>query len=219
MKILCIADHIDPTIYSPGIKSRFKDVSFVLSAGDLQLSYYDYIMSNLNKPLYFVFGNHKLSKIKHYKKDYREDFYVNVFKRSKFRKGCGTYIDGKIIKEKNLLVGGLGGSMWYNGGKNQYSEFVMLIKILKLLPALLFNRLFHGRFIDILLTHAPPFDIHDKKDRCHRGFKVFRHFIRMFKPRYFIHGHIHLYSPCEKRIDRFHSTEIVNVYNHYIIEL
>ena len=125
-----------------------------------------------------------------------------------------------MVKEKNLLIGGLGGSMWYNGGKNQFSEFGMLIKIVKMLPSLLFNRLIHGRFIDILLTHAPPFGIHDKKDRCHRGFKVFRHFIRFFKPRYLIHGHIHLYGSCEcdKRKDWLHSTEIVNVYNHYVLE-
>ena len=55
MKILCVADHVDPFVYSAGLKSRFRDVELVLSAGDLSLEYYDFIVSTLNKPLYFVF--------------------------------------------------------------------------------------------------------------------------------------------------------------------
>ncbi|MBN2444895.1 MAG: metallophosphoesterase [Spirochaetales bacterium] len=219
MKILCIADHIDPTIYSDNIRTRFKDIDIILSAGDLRFNYYDYIMSNLNKPLYFVFGNHNLNGLKYYKKDFKEEVYDLVNKRVRFGKGGGTYIDRKIIKCKNLLIGGLGGSMWYNGGKNQFTEFGMFLKIVKMLPALIFNRIVHGRFIDILLTHSPPFGIHDQKDRCHRGFKVFLYFLRLFKPRFMLHGHIHLYSPCDKRLDRFHSTDVINVYNHYIVEI
>ncbi len=60
MKVLCIADHIDPVIYSANLKARFADVDLVLSAGDLALEYYDFIVSTLNKPLLFVFGNHHL---------------------------------------------------------------------------------------------------------------------------------------------------------------
>ena len=61
MKILCVADHRSPLVYSTGIKERFKDVSFILGAGDLPMDYYGYIVSSLNKRLYFVFGNHNLN--------------------------------------------------------------------------------------------------------------------------------------------------------------
>ena len=60
MRLLCIADHVDPVIYSNGLKSRYGGVDLVISAGDLTLGYYDFVISTLNKPLFFVFGNHHL---------------------------------------------------------------------------------------------------------------------------------------------------------------
>ena len=73
MKVLCIADHIDPVIYSANLKARFADVDLVLSAGDLSLEYYDFIVSTLNKPLLFVFGNHHLEGWSEYRHDPFED--------------------------------------------------------------------------------------------------------------------------------------------------
>lgn len=219
MKILCISDHIDPTIYSMQIRSRYKDIDMVISAGDLSLNYYDFIMSNLNKPLYFVFGNHKLKGIEYYKKEYSRDAYIPFTFNQWHFKGGATYIDRKIIRYRSLFIGGLGGSMWYNGGSNQYTELGMFFKMIRMLPRLLFNRIVHGRFIDILVTHSPPYGIHDRQDRCHRGFKVFCLFMRLFKPRFLIHGHIHLYSVNENRIDRFYNTDVINAYNHCIIEI
>ncbi|MDX9810656.1 MAG: metallophosphoesterase, partial [Sphaerochaetaceae bacterium] len=67
MKILCVADESDPLVYSPNIAERYKDVDFVIAAGDLPLSYYEYIVTSLNKPLYFVFGNHHLDDLSKYR--------------------------------------------------------------------------------------------------------------------------------------------------------
>ncbi|MBN1698197.1 MAG: metallophosphoesterase [Spirochaetales bacterium] len=219
MKILCIADHIDPRVYSCNIKTRFPDIDFVLSAGDLRLSYYDFITTNLNKPLFFVFGNHRLKGIEYYKKDYGVESYMRMHKKRQELAVGATYVDSKIVKEKGVLIAGLGGSIWYNGGKNQFTEFTMFLKMLHLLPRLLWNRIFHNRFLDILLTHSPPYGLHDKKDRCHRGFKVFRLFMKLFKPAYLVHGHVHLYSLEDKRKDAFCDTMVVNAYNYCIIEL
>ena len=219
MKILCVSDHIDPVIYSHQIRKRFSHVDIILSAGDLRLTYYDFIVSNLNKPLLFVFGNHRLNGIEYYKKKYRVEPYKNLHRKLKFQSVGGTYIDSRIVKIKGLLIGGLGGSMWYNGGINQFSEAGMFFKMMRMIPRLLWNRLFHGRFIDILLTHSPPRGIHDKKDRCHQGFKVFRLFMKLFKPRYLVHGHVHLYDQNEKRKDILGRTMIINAYDHCIIEV
>ncbi|MBN2531528.1 MAG: metallophosphoesterase [Spirochaetales bacterium] len=219
MKILCISDHIDSIIYSMQIKCRYKDIDLVISAGDLRLSYYDFIMSNLNKPLYFVFGNHKLNGIEYYKKEYRRDIYSSPLWNKLHFKGGATHIDQKIKRYKNLFIAGLGGSLWYNGGGNQFTEAGMFLKMIKLLPGLIFNKIVYGRFIDILVTHSPPYGIHDKEDRCHRGFKVFLLFMRLFKPRYLIHGHIHLYNVNENRIDKYLDTLVVNAYNHHTIEI
>ncbi|MBN2554134.1 MAG: metallophosphoesterase [Spirochaetales bacterium] len=221
MKILCISDHVDPLVYSPSIKQRFADVELVLSAGDLPMSYYDFIMSTLNKPLLFVFGNHNLR-------------YMPLFTgradsvpRSRFSTHGydgwlptgAVHIGSRVRREKSVLVAGLGGSLWYNGGENQFREFQIALRIVKLLPRLLYNKLRFGRYLDILLTHAPPFGIHDREDRCHRGFKTFLWFMRVLRPKYLVHGHIHLYSASELRMSRYQQTTVVNAYDHVVIDV
>jgi hypothetical protein len=64
VKILCISDQIDPLVYSPSIKIRFSDINLVLCSGDLPLDYLDFIVSSLNIPLFFVFGNHHTEDMK-----------------------------------------------------------------------------------------------------------------------------------------------------------
>jgi uncharacterized protein len=216
MKVLCIADHVDPFIYSAGIKSRFKDVDFVLSAGDLTLEYYDFIVSTLNKPLFFVFGNHHLDDRNRYQR--REDplrpLTVPIWQ------GVGaTYLEGRVLRFDGLILAGLGGSIWYNGGEHQYTNFTMFLSMLRLMPAMLLHRLFHGRWLDILLTHAPPYGINDLPDPCHTGFRVFLWFMRTFRPRYLVHGHVHLYDRNAAREARYAGTTVLNAYDHVVFEL
>jgi uncharacterized protein len=223
MKILIVADHKDPLVYSPNIKQRFQDVELILGAGDLPMEYYGFIVSSLNKPLYFVFGNHNLSRYHLFKRGAAasissgstviEDMYSRSF--------GATYLDGKSIriKSKDLLIAGLGGSMRYNKGENQYTEWGMFIRILRMIPTLIRNRIIHGRYLDILLTHASPRGIHDREDPCHIGFKSFLWFMDKFKPKYLLHGHIHLYSLNERRVTQYKETTVINTYDHYVIEL
>jgi len=216
MKLLCIADHIDPFIYSAGLKARFADVDLVLSAGDLSLDYYDYIVSTLNKPLYFVFGNHHLEGRSRYQRP------SDPFERSpgRWEEGVGaTYLQGRVVRAKGLIIAGLGGSMWYNGGENQFTDFGMFLWILRLLPLLLWNKALRGRFLDILVTHSPPYGINDLPDPCHMGFRVFLWFLRVFRPRFLIHGHVHLYDRNAAREAQYAGTTIVNAYDHAVIKM
>lgn len=219
MKILCVSDEIDSLVYSNSVKTRFSDIDLVLGAGDLPLSYYGFIVSSLNKPLVFVFGNHKLSKIHLYRKRYHERFPSNVFPSDEVNSIGAVYAGGKIHRIKGLLIAGLGGSMRYNNGLNQFTNFGMRLQILKLIPGLLWNRIFHGRYLDILLTHAPPESIHDQFDICHRGFRPFRTFMKRFSPAFLIHGHIHLYDNNAVRTTRFHKTLVVNAFKHTVIDV
>jgi Icc-related predicted phosphoesterase len=197
MKILCIADQIDPLVYSSSIKTQFREVELVLSAGDLPFEYLDFVASGLNCPLLFVFGNHHLESL---------------------NKPLGLiHVGSSVQLESGLIIAGLGGSMRYNRGNNQYTEAQMMLEIWKLVPRLVFNRIFRGRWVDILLTHAPPQGIHDKSDPCHRGFKCFLWFMRAFKPRYLIHGHIHLYDLADLRSTSYEKTIVINAYGQYLI--
>ena len=214
MKILCVSDQIDPLIYTNSIKQRYADIDFILSAGDLPMDYLDFIVSTLNKPMFFVFGNHHTKELNSGEK---EKFPYYTEDDTDHNAGAG-HIDVKVLHEEGLIIAGLGGCMRYNNGENQFTDFQMYLRMLRLVPVLLFNRLFRGRFLDILLTHASPLGIHDKKDRCHQGFKSFLWFMRAFKPKYLIHGHIHLYDLSEVRTTKYCDTLVINAYSHYLID-
>ncbi len=229
MKILCVADQIDPIVYSNSIKECFADIDLVLSAGDLPMEYIDFIVSSLNLPTLFVFGNHNLNEFHFYHRDEfslpkKNSHYATVDDGMKFAHGA-VYAGFKVIRipsdEKNnpLLVVGASGSIRYNNGMCQYTDRGMKFKLIKLIPRLLINKLLYGRYCDIFLTHSPPRHIHDKEDPCHRGFQCFRWFLKKFKPAYMIHGHIHLYDIQTPRVSIYHDTTIINVYSHYILDL
>lgn len=217
MKILCISDQIDPLIYSNNAKERFKDIDLVLAAGDLPMEYIDYVVSTLNKITLFVFGNHNLKNFNRFHNS------SNAKKKSSLE-GSATHLAGaayvgfKVLKEGNLLIAGASGSLRYNKGEAQYSDRQMHWKLIKLIPLLLYNKIRFGRYIDIFLTHAPPLGIHDKEDRCHRGFKSFLWFMRIFKPKYLVHGHIHLYDLQDVRESIYEHTKVVNAFSHHIID-
>ena len=182
MKILCVADHLDPLVYTAAIKERYRDVDLAIGAGDLPMSYLGFIASSLNKPVLFVFGNHNLDQYHLFHKRSALNPRMGGFGVDHQHHFGSTYIDRRVIMKKKLIFAGLGGSMRYNDGENQYTEFQMILRILSLVPKLLWNRLFRGRFVDILVTHAPPCGIHDKDDNAHRGFKSFLWFMRTFRP-------------------------------------
>jgi len=214
MKILCISDQIDPLIYTNSIKQRFADVDMVLSAGDLPMDYLDFIVSSLNKPALFVFGNHHLQDLGKFRRDV--DSFSNTDDDINSYSGA-AHVGSKVMYEDGLIIAGLGGCMRYNREPNQYTEFQMKMEIMKIIPGLIFNRIIRGRYLDILLTHASPRGIHDKQDKCHIGFLSFLWFMRTFKPKYLVHGHIHLYDSSEVRTTKYCETLVINAYSHYLL--
>jgi Icc-related predicted phosphoesterase len=120
----------------------------------------------------------------------------------------------------DLALTGLGGSRRYKAdGRHQYSEADMRLRLIPLLPRLLWRRLRYGHGADILVTHAPPRGIHDGSDLAHTGFETFRRLIRLIRPRLLVHGHVHLYSGKETRETRLDGTRILNVFPVQLIEL
>lgn len=219
MKILCVADHVDPLVYSPSIKQRFHDIDIVLSAGDLPMEYLGFIASSLNRPVGFVFGNHNLKTIGQFRRSAQTQLDRTSI-HSQIRNYYGsTYLEDRVHRLEGLLIAGLGGSMRYNDGLHQFTEGQMYGRMIRLIPRLLWNRIVHGRYLDILLTHASPRGIHDKQDLCHLGFRSMLWFMRVFKPRYLLHGHIHLYDLNAKRRTRYRETEVINVYDHFVLEI
>ena len=214
MKILCVSDQVDPLVYSLNMRERFRDIDLVLSAGDLPSEYLGFITSMLNRPLVYVSGNHDLDKAKSQSSLWGGD---SGYGQQDQEHGA---IDSsfRLWREDGLILLGLPGSMLYNGGSNQFTEAAMAVRIALLVPRLLWNKLVKGRAVDIVLTHAPPRGIHDRDDPCHRGFKSFLWLMKTFKPRWLVHGHIHLYDLADVRVTVFEGTTVVNAFGHWILD-
>ena len=122
--------------------------------------------------------------------------------------GC-ICIDDDIYTYKGIRIMGLGGCMEYiPHSENQFTERAMSIRILKL-----WWKLFRKRGIDILVTHAPAYQINDMDDLPHRGFKCFRKLMDKYEPTYFVHGHVHrTYLSNFKRKVTYGKTTVVIAY-------
>jgi Icc-related predicted phosphoesterase len=174
----------------------------VIACGDLPYYYQEFVISALNVPLFFVRGNHD-----------PEIEYGETGNR-KYPHG-GIDLHSRTACHKGILLAGVEGSIRYkNKGSFQYTQREMWWHVIRLVPAFLLNNLRHGRYLDIFISHAPPWDIHDRSDWVHQGIKAFRWLIRVFQPAYHFHGHIHVYKSSTVTQTQFGSTRVINTYGH-----
>ena len=205
MRILAVSDVEDEAV-AASLPARAGSIDLVLGCGDLTYEYLDFVATAAAAPLRAVHGNHDVPP------ESLDDREVRVW-------WDGIDLHGRVVSIDGLLVGGLEGSPRYNKGPFQSSEGDMWLAILGMVPALIANRIRHGRFIDVLVTHAPPRGIHDRPDPAHRGFAAFRTFLRWFRPRYHVHGHTHVFDTRMVTQTQFGPTTVVNAYGARTIEL
>ena len=206
MKILSLSDVCVPFIYSQSVKERFVDIDIILGCGDLPYYYLEFVLTVLKAPLMFVRGNHD-----------KEIEFSTAGKRSLPHGGVDLH--SKVVGHNGFTFAGVEGSIRYKPGKFQYSQEEMWVNVFKLFPLLIFNRARTGRFLDIFITHAPPKGIYHSTDLPHRGIAAFRWFDKVFKPRFHIHGHIHLYRPDDPVESLIGNTRIINTYRFQEIEI
>ena len=200
MRLLSVSDKKYHLIHSPKVRERFPNVDFVVGCGDLPYYYLEYISEALGVPLFYVRGNH----------NHLEEFHAAGIRRSP--RGC-LDLHRRIRYWNGILMAGVEGSLQYNNrGYFQYTQSEMWSNVLSIIPSLLMNKLHHGRYLDLFVTHAPPWDIHDKKNRTHQGLKAFRWLLQTFKPRYHFHGHIHVYQVETQTETQFRNTMVINTY-------
>lgn len=207
MKILAVSDKVLPSHYSPNVPQLYPRLDLLLGAGDLPYYYLDFLVSALDTPMLYVLGNHDAGR------QYTEKGEISTVRG-------GRNIHRRVVLEQGIIFAGLEGSMRYRPkAKQQYSEIEMWQEAVTLFPKLLFNRIWRGRFVDVLLTHSPPFGVHDADDLPHRGFNTFNRLCRIFRPRYLLHGHIHRYLLHKHEISQLHATTVINVYPNYYFEI
>jgi Icc-related predicted phosphoesterase len=206
MKILAVSDQVDNRAYSFQVKQRFSDIDLLVGCGDLPYEYLEFLVAALNVPLVYVPGNH----------DPRFDP-----GRSDSQVAGGVCLDGRLVRLAGLSLAGTGGSLRYTPGRpNQYGQGEMYARLGRMLPALAWDRLVRRRPLDVLVAHSPPLGTHDEDDPAHTGFAAYRDLIRLFRPRYFLHGHVIYYkNNLEPPATRLGDTWVVNVFPCRVIEV
>lgn len=194
MKILLVADNEEPYIWDHFDHERFKEIEMIISCGDVKAEYLAFLVTMIKAPLFYIPGNHNVNYLKHPPE------------------GCEC-IDGKLIKYKGIRLLGLGGSQCYSKEEFQYTEKQMNRRVLRMKPKIWWNKGF-----DILVTHAPAYQLGDGEDLCHRGFKCFVKLMDEYTPKYLVHGHQHLNYNLQPRIIQYKDTTIVNAYGYFILD-
>lgn len=196
MKILAISDIESKYLWDFYEKSKLEGIDLIISCGDLSPEYLSFLVTLSNVPVLYVHGNHDVK----YEKRPPE--------------GC-ICIEDTIYVYKGVRILGLGGSQRYLPGvTHQYTEGEMRKRVRGL-----WWQLFRKKGFDILVTHSPTYEINDGEDLPHRGFKVFRDLLDKYKPKYHLHGHVHMsYGRRHKRFDTYKDTQIINAFERYVFE-
>ena len=196
MNILVLADKESKYLWDYFEKSKLDGVDLIISCGDLNPQYLSFLATFAKVPILYVHGNH------------------DAIYETTPPDGC-ICIDDDLYVYNGIRILGLGGSQCYNFGAYQYSEKEMRSRIFKLRRKL---RKYGG--FDILVTHAPALELNDGEDLPHKGFQAFRDLLDQYKPKYFLHGHVHLtYNWQQQRICTYNdTTTVINAYERYLFE-
>lgn len=195
MKILAVADVESRYYYEYFTPGKLDEFDLILGCGDLRREYLEFLATMSRCPVLYVRGNHNA------------DF------QKRPPEGC-VCVDGRLYVHEGVRILGLGGSYRYRAGENMYTEAQMRQRIARTRPAL-----WRHRGFDILLTHAPMYGLNDLENLAHRGFECFRDLLDGYKPKYFLHGHVHRsYGINIPQKSEYGGTTVINAYEHCVFE-
>ena len=196
MKILALADRECPDLWDYLDRRRLEGVDLILSCGDLDPRYLSFVATFAHGPVLYIHGNH-------------DDRYARVPPE-----GC-ICVEDKVYVHQGVRILGLGGSVRYKPqGEHQYTQRQMERRVARRRLELMRRKGF-----DILLTHAPALGLNDGEDFAHTGFSAFNALMDRYRPRYFVHGHIHInYGVDIPRRCAYQDTQVINAYESYTFE-
>ena len=196
LRILAIADVESKDYWDFFEKSKLEGIDLIISCGDLAPQYLSFLATYAKVPVLYVHGNH-------------DGCYEETPPD-----GCEC-IDDRLYVYRGVRILGLGGSMCYNFSPCQYTESQMKRRVRKLLFTI-----HRKKGFDILVTHSPALGINDGEDLPHRGFAALTELLIRYKPKLFLHGHVHLnYGRNLKREDTYMETRVINAYERYVFDI
>jgi uncharacterized protein len=228
--VLAVADTRDRVLYEHFRAERWakERVELIVSCGDLQPDYLDYLVSVFNVPCFYVRGNHDTAY-------------------GPPPTGGAVNLHERLVRHQGVRFLGLEGSPWYNGGPAQYREGQM-----RWMAFWAGWTIRLGGGVDVLVTHAAPRLCPLPERRCpcvrppagtppanlgqtcyadaarpcwgmadpaHRGFEALRRLALAHQPRFLLHGHTHLGYGARPREFALGRTRVVDVYGHVLLDL
>lgn len=198
MKIMVLADVESKYLWDYFEKKKLEGIDLIISCGDLAPHYLSFLATFTHAPVLYIHGNH------------------DVCYEETPPEGC-ICIDGDIYTYQGIRILGLGGCMEYKfkGAPHQYTERAMERRVRKLK-----RKLKKSGGFDILVTHAPAYQLNDSTDLPHTGFQCFKTLMEEYSPTYFCHGHVHInYGRNFVRESMYENTKVINAFERYIIEI
>lgn len=200
MKILFVSDTEMPQLENAAnLRRQYSDIDIIISCGDMPTSYLEFITTIIGVPLFYVRGNHDES--------YDE------------KPPGGVDLHNRVVEYRGLTMAGLEGSIRYNKGTIQYTQTEMHLMVARIAPKLAVSRMRQGHTLDIFVTHSPARDIHDGEDFPHRGFDSFLNFMKWYRPRYMVHGHVHTWDRRKTVQTDYEDTTIININPFTVLEI
>ena len=196
VRVLAVADEVvDSLTLGVGIDGK---PDLILGAGDLPFDYLDALISLCDAPCVYVPGNHDpdLSGYRHSRSGWTR---AGLPARDPGPLGA-LNADGRTVEAAGLCISGLGGSIRYSSGPNQFSERQQRQRSWRVRLGCHLTR----RRPDIFLTHSPARDVGDGDDGPHRGFECFHGLVDDLHPALLVHGHVHPFGahPTDKLIGK-----------------
>ena len=123
------------------------------------------------------------------------------------------YVPGN--HDKGYVTAPPEGCELYNDPVYQYTEDQMARRIRRAR-----KQLRKSGGVDVIVTHAAPTGCGDRHDPAHRGFDCFLDLMDKYRPRYFVHGHVHMiYDSDVPRRMTYGQTEVINAYERYVLDV
>lgn len=195
MRILAIADMESKLLWDYYKREMLDGIDLIISCGDLDPRYLSFLVTMATVPVLYVHGNHDTK-------------YETIPPE-----GC-TCIEDMVYVYRGIRILGLGGSMRYKPGNHQYTEREMQRRVRRLR-----YQLWRHKGFDILVCHAPAYQLNDGMDLPHQGFRVFLELMEKYKPKFFLHGHVHRnYGRQHKLYDKYRDTHVINAYERCVFD-
>jgi hypothetical protein len=213
VRVLAVSDEVDERRL--GWDGRRLAPDLIVGCGDVSFEVLGGLADATGAPVVFVPGNHDPDLAGYKPTAHGLVVRAGFVTRAPWPDGT-INADGRIVDAAGLRLAGLGGSIRYREGPNQYTPRQQRRRAHRL--ALRARWQWRDRApVDVVLAHSPPRGLGDGDDPAHRGFDALLVLARSLRPRLLLHGHV---APVPFAADHWiGATRVVNVFGHRMLDI